>query len=71
MANENNKNQELASTDEDPTAELEALSLRERVVRANSVIRESDAGTFDFTGRSSRKDGGTSSQPVLPNKASW
>ena len=65
MANENNKNQELASTDEDPTAELEALSLRERVVRANSVIRESDAGTFDFIERGSRKKDGTSSQAVL------
>ena len=65
MANDNNKNQELASTDEDPTAELEALPLRDSMAGPNPVVRESDAGTFDFTDLGSRKDAGPSSLPML------
>lgn len=47
MANENKKINELVSDDDDPTAELEALTLSREQIGADADI-EADANTFDF-----------------------
>lgn len=52
MANEKNKINELVSDDEDPTAELEAVTFRQDHP-SHSVLHESDDDTFDVSERHS------------------
>ena len=52
MANEKNKINELVSDDDDPTAELEAVTFRQDHP-SHSVIHESDDDTFDVSERHS------------------
>ena len=47
MANEKNKINELVS-DEDPTAELEAITFRQDHLLRDEKMRESDEHTHDF-----------------------
>ena len=52
MANEKNNINELVS-DEDPTAELEAITFRQDEMLRDQRLRESDENTHDFEDRKS------------------
>ena len=52
MTNENKNTNELVSDDEDPTAELEAVTFRQNHPTGGSVLSESDENTCDVAERS-------------------
>ena len=52
MTNENKNTNELVSDDEDPTAELEAVTFRQDHLTGGSVLSESDENTCDVAERS-------------------
>lgn len=60
MANENNYTNELASTDEDPTAELEAITCRHEEALRLMAPRESDAHTSNLAERTRHAERGAS-----------
>lgn len=51
MTNENNKTNELVSDDEDPTAELEAVTFRQDRPPGKSPLLESDENTYNVAAR--------------------
>jgi len=51
MTNENNKTNELVSDDEDPTAELEAVTFRQDRPPGESPLLESDENTYNVAAR--------------------
>lgn len=51
MANEKNNTNELVSDDDDPTAELEAVTFRQDGPPGESLLQESDENTYDVAAR--------------------